>query len=71
MKVEKVLAQAAGNKTDFLYKFWGKGLLNSANLFTIYTNRKIAGIAGISPDTIAKVSRIADKGTPEQLKRIK
>jgi hypothetical protein len=48
-----------------------KGSLKSANLFPMDTRKKIAGIAGVSPDTISKVSRIVEKGTPEQVKRIK
>ena len=48
-----------------------KGLQNSANLFPVDTRKKIAEIAGVSHDTIEKVRKIVDKGTPEQLKRIK
>ena len=48
-----------------------KGLQNSANLFPMDTRKSIAEIAGVSHDTIDKVRKIVDYGTPEQIQRIK
>jgi hypothetical protein len=48
-----------------------KGLQNSANLFPMDTRKSIAEIAGVSHDTIDKVRKIVEQGTPEQVKRVK
>ncbi len=48
-----------------------KGTQNSAHLFAGETRDRIAEIAGVSHDTIDKVRKISEQGTPEQVKRIK
>ncbi len=48
-----------------------KGLQNSANLFPMDTRKSIAEIAGVSHDTIDKVRKIVEHGSPEQVERIK
>lgn len=37
----------------------------------IDTREEVAKIAGVAPDTVGKVKKIRDKGTPEQLERVR
>lgn len=49
-----------------------KGTQKSANLNApVETRKEVAKIAGVSHDTIDKVKKIIDHGTPEQVERIK
>ena len=49
-----------------------KGFQNSGNLFSkIHTDKELARIAGVSHDTIDRVRKIVEHGTPEQVQRIK
>lgn len=44
---------------------------NTAETVPVETREELAKIAGVSHDTIGKVKRIVEKGTPEQVERIK
>ena len=49
-----------------------KGFQNSGNLFCkVSTDRDIAQIAGVSHDTINRVRKIIEQGTPEQINKMK
>ena len=75
LKTEPLIAKKAARNKD-LTKLVGKGIqkkdmVPQISAEPLETRKEIAKLAGVSHDTISKVKRIVEQGTPEQVERIK
>lgn len=75
LKTEPLIAKKAAQKKD-LTKLVGKGvqkkdMVPQISAEPLETRKELANLAGVSHDTISKVKRILEHGTPEQVERIK
>ena len=75
LKTEPLIAKKAARNKD-LTKLVGKGIqkkdmVPQISAEPLETRKELAKLAGVSHDTISKVKRIVEQGTPEQVERIK